>query len=871
MTKKISYVVTIEDDNSQQKIGNIDNKFKALGASALQASYSMAAVSASLSAAGAYTLKLAADAEETKNKFNAVYGEMSDRAQQFAEDLGMAVGRNVSDLQNGMAAYQGFAVGMGFAEEKAFAISTKLQELSLDFASFNNLSDGEAQQRFISAMAGSGQVLDMFGINVKQAAIDQKLLDLGLAKSAVTATEQQKTIARLAIIMEAMSDQGAVGDAVKTAESFTNQLKRLTSDLKTVGEEIGQQLIPIVKEWLKEGIKMLKWFRDLSPEIKENIVQVGLWTAGITGAVGSIGLFIRAISPMITLLKATATAFGVVTTTAGGAAAGIKAFAVSLGPLIAILGAATIAAKALIAQLRAVAAAQAGMNSAIDANIANMESQIKSNEALTKSENAKVKEFGNLRNKQIMIEQDLQNAIRLGNTEQAESLRERSNNLHQQLLTMSKDVEINTAIQATRTEELEMRTKAATEGIQNAFDETSAGVGGNTAEMDKFLADLADGMETSSEKAGGAGKEMKKIADEIQRSNEKIADQIQNIREAEVDEMVRLSRSYKDSLEEITNQAKSITENFAREAQDMVDQINNNLLELDRVRDDINKNEIDRQNRLAESFVNQQEKIDGLIDRYGEETKALEKLNIEREKSLKKLDEDKQASNDVERVKDINERIKETTESYEERIRKQMQVVNETEALLQKEQSAYEKFADLRGTIEDQIDQEKANRALTDLERNVTQIEEQATLRREELEKKQKELEEENEIVRQQLEKRSALYMAQMEELQKQRKKDMDNYENYLKMREAAYARHVSRLKSQIQPLGGTLEAINPGINPANNENNSTVNNNTQSANVNISGVTINNGQDAQQFQQSVTDAVSEAFRQNNNGIPATR
>src|SRR5690606_31067061 len=106
--------------------------------------------------------------------------------------------------------------GLGFGAEQSRKFSQQLAQLALDFASFNNMSDAEAQQRFISALSGSSEVLDMFGVNIKQAALEQELLQQGVKKAWTEVSEQEKAVARLSIIMRSMTDQGAVGDAVRT-------------------------------------------------------------------------------------------------------------------------------------------------------------------------------------------------------------------------------------------------------------------------------------------------------------------------------------------------------------------------------------------------------------------------------------------------------------------------------------------------------------------------------------------------------------------------------------------------------------------------------------------------------------------------------
>lgn len=221
-------------------------------------------------------LQLASNMEETQNKFEAVMGSMTGQAEEFTNRLAESVGRNKTDLKDGLAAFQSFAVGMGFTKEQAFQVSTALQAASVDFASFNNVSDGEAQQRFIAAMSGSSEVMDKFGINIKAAALDQQLLEMGINKTTAEATEQEKALARMQIILKTMTQQGAMGDAIKTADSYANQLKRLKANIKTLVAEFGVRLIPIVNSVVKAINSALQMFRGFDMGIIRNngIVRV---------------------------------------------------------------------------------------------------------------------------------------------------------------------------------------------------------------------------------------------------------------------------------------------------------------------------------------------------------------------------------------------------------------------------------------------------------------------------------------------------------------------------------------------------------------------------------------------------------------------
>jgi hypothetical protein len=265
-------------------------------------------------------IRAASDAEEGINKFNSVFGSQAKQAEAFAQEMAEKVGRSVIDIRDSMSSFQGMFSGLGFGEQQAREMSQAMQELSLDFASFNNLSDEEASQRFLAGLSGSSEVFDKFGINTKAAALDQKLLEMGLAESTAKASEQQKVMARMAIIMESMGKQGAVGDAVKTAGSFANQLKRLQSKLKDAGATIGQFVLPVlaplvgklssvagaVAEWVKENpglvVSLLK--------IAGVVAAAGAGLLALGGVATAVGAIFGSFAG---LLSAAGAAFGLVT------------------------------------------------------------------------------------------------------------------------------------------------------------------------------------------------------------------------------------------------------------------------------------------------------------------------------------------------------------------------------------------------------------------------------------------------------------------------------------------------------------------------------------------------------------------------------
>ena len=162
-----------------------------------------------------------------------------------------------------MVSFQAFFQGLGFGGKEAANMSMKMQGLSYDLASFFNIQDDNAQKRFLAALAGSPEVLDQFGINLKQAALQVELYDMGITSTVQNTDELTKTQGRLNIIMRAMSSNGILGDAQRTMNTWDNTVKRTFASLKTMGIAIGDFILPALKGFLEAVILVSNGVNDL--------------------------------------------------------------------------------------------------------------------------------------------------------------------------------------------------------------------------------------------------------------------------------------------------------------------------------------------------------------------------------------------------------------------------------------------------------------------------------------------------------------------------------------------------------------------------------------------------------------------------------
>lgn len=319
------------DDRVSQGLKQFEAKLKTVGASIQRVGSIGLGIASAVGAPFLAAINHAKNAQESLSRFSAVFKEQSAAATAFADTLAKQVGRSAIEIKDGLSSFQSFFLGLGFTADRSRELSQSLQALSIDFASFNNLTDEDAMGRFISAMSGSSEVVDRYGINLKQAAMQEELLAEGVKKTWTEVTEQEKAIARLNIIMKSMGAQGAVGDAERTAGSLSNQLKALNAQIKDAAVEIGTALIPASTQLVTQATDAARSFSKWASE------NMALITSTATATV-KLAAFSVVVTGVGTVVRATATAV-----------AGLRVAMVALGshPVIAGITAAVAGMMAL--------------------------------------------------------------------------------------------------------------------------------------------------------------------------------------------------------------------------------------------------------------------------------------------------------------------------------------------------------------------------------------------------------------------------------------------------------------------------------------------------------------------------------------------
>ena len=280
-------------------------------------------ISLPLAAFGAATVKAASDAQEMGSAFRYVFGAAAQDVEAWAKKTGDALGRSTFVLQQQALTFQQLFKQAAPTNQAAAEMSKRFTLLAQDLASFFNVTEDDALQKLRAGLVGEAEPLRAFGVFLTAAAVEAKAFQLGLAATSDELTEQDKIMARAALITEATKD--AQGDAARTADSFANRAKALKAALNELQVSLGSALLPAMTKAAEAASAALNAFNQLSPGAQ----QTALAMAGVALAIGPANI---AIGGMVTAAGAATKAVANLSAGAGGLKVAMTALTGFLGP-----------------------------------------------------------------------------------------------------------------------------------------------------------------------------------------------------------------------------------------------------------------------------------------------------------------------------------------------------------------------------------------------------------------------------------------------------------------------------------------------------------------------------------------------------------
>lgn len=309
-------------DGLNKGLKDAESKLQSFGANLQKLGGALSlAVTVPLLAIGTASVKAASDAEETSSKFDVVFKDIAKSAQESFELLRKEYGLSSTAAKQLLGDTGDLLTGFGFSQEAALDLSTQVNKLAVDLASFTNFSGGAegASKALTSALLGEREAAKSLGIAILEEDVNKQVA-INTAKGLTFETERQaKAYATLDIALS--QSKNALGDYARTSESFANQSRLLSARLSELGVSIGEVLLPFATKLSGFLLKLVEGFNSLDGTTKKIIVGIGILVA-------AIGPLLLGIGTIIQLLPVLGVAFAALTGPIGLTVAAISAAAI---------------------------------------------------------------------------------------------------------------------------------------------------------------------------------------------------------------------------------------------------------------------------------------------------------------------------------------------------------------------------------------------------------------------------------------------------------------------------------------------------------------------------------------------------------------
>ncbi len=215
----------------------------------------------------------AADVTAEKAQFKATFGELQGSADKAFKDIEKSTGVFGTRLKNvGTKAFSQFK-GAGLDGVDALSMMTDYTTLAADAAAYYDISLEDADARLRSFLRGNTEAGDAIGLFTSESQRNSAAMEkYGQKWQALN--EAQKQMLMLDISKDIYKQSGAIGQAARESDSWTNVLGNLKEIWRQVSGTFGAPILAVISPVLQDVGEWLK-----KPEVETKVTQFGLTVA----------------------------------------------------------------------------------------------------------------------------------------------------------------------------------------------------------------------------------------------------------------------------------------------------------------------------------------------------------------------------------------------------------------------------------------------------------------------------------------------------------------------------------------------------------------------------------------------------------------
>lgn len=229
---------------------------------------------------GKQAIDAAADVKAANAQFQQTFGELEGRATSALKSISDETGVAVTRLQGGYTALYAFTKSVGGDQETALNIAQRALTAAADSAAYYDRSLEDTTETLQSFLKGNYENDAALGIAATETTRNAKANEL-YAKSFKDLTEAQKVDTLLAMVEAGNAASGALGQAAREADAWTNVTGELSEAWKQFLAQLGGPILtgltPMIQgitEALK-GMTEVKSFEKLAGEVESVTVGMG--------------------------------------------------------------------------------------------------------------------------------------------------------------------------------------------------------------------------------------------------------------------------------------------------------------------------------------------------------------------------------------------------------------------------------------------------------------------------------------------------------------------------------------------------------------------------------------------------------------------
>ena len=270
-------------DETTSKAGNAKNKivdsFKKIGAAVV----TYFAVDRIVDF-GKACINAAADASAMESQFSQVFGDLEGQAAENLSALADEAGIVVNRMKSSYTKIAAFAKTSGMETEDALSLADRAMKAVADSAAFYDRSLEDTTESLQSFLKGNYENDAALGLSCTETTRNAAANAL-YGKSFNELSESQKQLTLLKMVEDANALSGALGQAARESDTWTNQTGNLKQAWTDFTAAIGEHFLPV-------AVKAVKWLSEKMPEVQ----------AFVTEAIAEIGRVITELEPTVNVL-----------------------------------------------------------------------------------------------------------------------------------------------------------------------------------------------------------------------------------------------------------------------------------------------------------------------------------------------------------------------------------------------------------------------------------------------------------------------------------------------------------------------------------------------------------------------------------------